>query len=291
MEIVQINEIEINPNEFSRSDEELHEFRKRYSEKHIEIKMIVGGLVLKLKTEEEIHLESIKHILVLESEEGHEFQIIYEVKEIWSLLLAFIFDSDMNYSFRFSFGKGTLFPFHYASHTNEYFMRLTSFKGDILKDWNEKKSRYLRYINCLTGKKEKALPFLWYGKGIFSNDQISSFLNYYRVLELLAREYWINKRSELREIINEKYLSDSDNRELINCYDSINIEKRFVIPLYFEETDLADKITYNRWRKTRNKLTHGDWSLEFNHAFIEDVSMIRKVAKNALERKAIDLGL
>lgn len=291
MEIIRIDQIGIAQTEMSRTQEEFDRFLKEFSENHLETKIIVGGYKITFRDGNEIILEPFKVVRVFEYDTKNKFQIAYEVRETWMLLLVFVFGSPIPFSMRFSFGSGTLFPFSHMPRVDNYMSSMLVKERDLEIEWNSKKGLLFEYLDYFTGKKKEALPFLWYGKGVYANDHISTFLNCYKSLELLAKEHWRDMRIGIRKHVAERFLKDGASPELSTIYNSVKLPKKFLMPLYFEETGLVQREKYDKWRKTRNKLTHGDWSVEFDQEFFKDVSEIAGTVKKALNRKLQEYNL
>ena len=270
-----------------RSKDELDLFVKKYSKNHFEIKFMVSGYKLISENDAEITLDSFYLTKVFPFERDEKFEIARKKIDILTTLLAYIFNGPKNHSIRFSAGNGTLFPLTREDKLENYMINIMSSKIDVETDWQLKQKQFLRYSDYFIDHETDALPIFWYGKGLISNDSTSSFLNFYRCIEVLSKVHRLEINSQIREIIEKKMNIEEKKTEIQKIYKSVSIPKKFKLPLFLEEQGIQ-KQTYQKWREFRNKLTHGD-SLEFDNEFIRELANLQHNTKTILDAKMIEL--
>lgn len=251
MNYVELMELEIDGDELSRNQEELDKFINKYSKNHVELKFLVNGYQLVLENKKKLNLPSFRIIKVFPFEEGKKFEIALKKPKIFEALLAYVFNGPKNHTVRFSAGNGTIFPITRNYHDDIYLksiittnIMVTNF--DVEKDWKSKQETISKYVDFFLDHETDALPILWYGKGLISNDRTSAFLDFYRCVEILSK-----------------------------------IEKR-KIPFFLEEHGIQ-KQTYEKWKKFRNLMTHGEFTYELNDEFGHELSNLHKTTKTALD--------
>ena len=282
MDFAQLMGLEIDGNELSRNKEELDKFIKNYSENHIELKFIVSGYRLILKNDEIIE---IPHIIITKvfpyKNKEDKFEIAYKKSEIFEAILAYVFQTPKNHTIRVSAGNGTIFPigknYGIDLHVTNIFMM-----DDVQKDWISKKEVLIKYVDYFFEHEIDALPILWYGKGLISNDKTSAFLNFYRCIEVLSKYHLKKINSEIRQIIKEPLNIMGKKTEIQNIYKKVGIPEKMMIPLLLEENGIQ-KQTYDKWRKFRNLMTHGELTLELNDEFRHESSNLFNTAKTTLD--------
>lgn len=286
MNYVSFKELSINQNELTRTQDELEQFIKKYSENHIEIKFMVNGYKLILDNNNEIDLNSFSLTKVFQIKSDRKFEIALKKVDILTTLLAYIFNSPKNHSIRFSAGNGMLFPRIMNYNYKNYLINIMTDQFNVEKDWHLKHETFLKYSDYFIDHETDALPIFWYGKGLISNDSTSAFLNFYRCIEVLSRSYFTEINSSIRNIIENELNIKEKNSEIQEIYKSVSITKRFMFPLFLEEQGIQ-KQTYQKWRDFRNKLTHGE-SLEFNNEFIHELVNLKNNTKTILDAKITD---
>lgn len=282
MDFAQLMGLEIDGNELSRNKEELDIFIKNYSENHIELKFIVNGYRLILKNDTQIDLP---HIIITKvfsyKNKEDKFEIAYKKSEIFEAILAYVFQTPKNHTIRVSAGNGTIFPigknYGIDLHVTNIFMM-----DDVQKDWISKKEVLIKYVDYFFEHEIDALPILWYGKGLISNDKTSAFLNFYRCIEVLSKYHLKKINSEIRQIIKEPLNIMGKKTEIQNIYKKVGIPEKMMIPLLLEENGIQ-KQTYDKWRKFRNLMTHGELTLELNDEFRHESSNLFNTAKTTLD--------
>ena len=282
MDFAQLMGLEIDGNELSRNKEELDKFIKNYSENHIELKFIVNGYRLILKNDTQIDLP---HIIITKlfsyKNKEDKFEIAYKKSEIFEAILAYVFQTPKNHTIRVSAGNGTIFPigknYGIDLHVTNIFMM-----DDVQKDWISKKEVLIKYVEYFFEHEIDALPILWYGKGLISNDKTSAFLNFYRCIEVLSKYHLKKINSEIRQIIKEPLNIMGKKTEIQNIYKKVGIPEKMMIPLLLEENGIQ-KQTYDKWRKFRNLMTHGELTLELNDEFRHESSNLFNTAKTTLD--------
>lgn len=282
----EISQIPINRNELSRHDNELEKFKAKYSEKHVEIKMLVSGYKLVSDNGEATILEPFSLIKVfLEEEEGSKFSTIYRKIEILESSLTYAMDAPKDHVIRVSAGSGTLFPIERSYKFDSY---MTSFiamqKRDHKEDWKNKREDFFKISDYLFEQEEKAIPLIWYKKGVLANDVTSTFLNFYRCIEVLARINMEKTDENIRKAIRESMDIENKSGEIRKRCSSVGIPKNVRIPYYLEDKGIG-KETYDKWRWYRNKLTHGDYeniSFEFDEEFRKEMKNLGMTTRNLL---------
>lgn len=270
-----------------RSGDELNIFMEKYSKNHFEIKFMVSGYKLISEYDAEIILDSFSLTKVFPFERDEKIEIARKKIDILTTLLAYIFNGPKNHSIRFSAGNGTLFPLTRKNEIENYMINIMTAKIDVETDWQLKQKQFLRYSDYFIDHEMDALPIFWYGKGLISNDSTSSFLNFYRCIEVLSKVHRLEINSQIRDIIEKKFNIEEKKTEIQKIYKSVSIPEKFKLPLFLEEQGIQ-KQTYQKWRKFRNMLTHGD-SLEFDNEFIRELANLQHNTKSILDAKMIEL--
>ena len=281
MDFIKLMELQIDGNELSRNKEELDKFIGKYSKNHMELKFMVNGYRLISKSEKKIELPPIiiTEVFPFKSKD-EKFEIAYKKSEIFEATLAYVFQTPKNHTIRVSAGNGTIFPIS-RNYANNFYVNNIFMVDDVEKDWNSKKEVLVKYLDYFLKNEIDVLPILWYGKGLVSNDKTSSFLNFYRCIEVLSKLHYIKIKSEIRQIIEEPLNIMDKKTEIQSIYGMVGIPERMVIPFFLEEQGIQ-KQTYEKWRKFRNKMTHGELTLELNDEFRHEFSNLHNTAKTTL---------
>jgi len=282
MDYVQLKELEIDGNELIRTREELDKFIKKYSKNHVELKFLVNGYQLVLENKKRINLPSFRIIKVFPFEGEKNFEIAWKKSEIFEALLAYVFQGRKNHTIRISAGNGTLFPIprNYVGDSYSRSIMMTDF--DVEKDWKSKQETISKYVDYFLEHETNALPILWYGKGLISNDKTSAFLDFYRCIEMLSKIYFKERISEIRHIIEKPLGVMNKNPEIQKIYDNLGIPEYMKIPLFLEEHGIQ-KQNYEKWRKFRNSMTNGELTYELNDEFRHELSKLYSIAKTTLD--------
>lgn len=286
MEYVEVIELPV-ADGLLRSKDELDIFVKKYSKNHFEIKFMISGYKLISENDAEITLDSFSLTKVFPFEKDDKIEIARKKIDILTTLLAYLFNGPKNHSIRFSAGNGTLLPLTREDKLENYMINIIAGKIDVETDWQLKQKQFLRYSNYFIDHETDALPIFWYGKGLISNDSTSSFLNFYRCIEVLSKAHRLEINSQIRDIIEKKLNVEVKKPEIRKIYKSVSIPEKFKLPLFLEEQGIQ-KQTYQKWREFRNKLTHGD-SLEFDNEFIHELANLQHNTKAILDAKMIEL--
>ena len=280
MDFIQLMELQIDGNELSRNKDELDEFIEQYSKNHLELKFIVNGHRLILEDGVEIELPHIIITKVFQFNENNKFEVVYKKSEIFESILAYVFQTPINHTIRVSAGTGTIFPMS-RNYVDNFYIHNILMVDDVEEDWNSKKETLIKYLDYFLENEIDALPILWYGKGLTSNDKTSSFLNFYRCIEVLSRSHIEKINSEVRKIIEEPMNVMDKKTDIQSIYDMVGIPKRMMIPLFLKEHGIQ-KQTYEKWRKFRNEMTHGKLTLELNDEFRHESSNLHNTAETTL---------
>jgi hypothetical protein len=261
----------------SRSDEELALFNKEYSAGHVELKLVVYGYDLYIDKKLMTQLDTYSFIKVIVSSGSLEddFRKINLLESIVTLA----FNTTKSYGIRYSKGSGTLFPINRNFDTEYYPHQLFIMKNDnvkeIIADWAERKAMIGNYLDRLFKRDDlELMPVYWYSKGVLSNDYLSAFLNFYRAIEVLSRRRWMDLNSKIQGTISRDIGLKNKTTKIEKMFKDVKIPEHQMIPIFFEEYDIHQD--YKKWRQWRNMITHGDLSLEFNSAFINEIQVLRK---------------
>lgn len=287
MSYVQLRELQIDGHELSRNQDELEQFIAKYSKNHVELKFMVNGYQLISENQKELILPSLFVTKVFPFKEGKKFEVAWKKIEIFEALLAYIFQNPKNHSVRFSAGNGTLFPITRNYGPDIYASNIMMAKNDVDNDWKSKQEILHKYLDFFFEHEIDALPILWYGKGLIANDKTSAFLHFYRCIEILSKIHLEKINSEIREIIEKPLNVGTKKSRIQKIYGHAGIPVRMMIPLYLEEHEIQEQ-TYEKWRKFRNKMTHGELTLELNDEFRDEMSNLHNTAKKALDAWMID---
>ena len=282
MDYVQLIELEIDVNELNRNQEELEKFINKYSKNHVELKFLVSGFQMILKNKKRLNLPSFRIVKVFPFEEGKKFEIAWKKTEIFEALLAYVFQGRKNHTIRFSAGNGTIFPITRNYGSDIYSMKIMMGDLDVEKDWKSKQETISKYADYFFEHETDALPILWYGKGLISNDKTSAFLDFYRCIEILSKIYLKEQNSEIRHVIEKPLDVRNKNPEIQKIYENAGIPEKMKIPLFLEEHGIQ-KQTHEKWRKFRNSMTHGELTYELNDEFRQELSNLHNITKIALD--------
>lgn len=236
-----LRDLPIDSKELMRHKNELEEFIEKYSENHLEIKMIINGYEMILEDENKVVLEPIYLTKVFPHGKDDKMDIGIKKMGLLESLVAYIFDGHKNYVMRFSSGSGTVFPIHRIDDFEGYESQILISGDGIIDDWKSKKELLYKYSNYFLENENYAIPVQWYGRAVTVKDFTCSFLHFYRCLEVQAKPH--TERVSSPELL--KFLEKND----------------------------VKKETALKWRDHRNALTHGELG---DLAFIVDRALKRE---------------
>ena len=159
---------------------------------------------------------------------------------------------------------------------------------NIEECWKNKKKLFLFMVEKFSSLEKEQLPYLWFGRAILTNNNIDRFLNLYRIIELLAIEYSHSISSEIKEQYWESLSIGSKETSVQKYYNMFRIPLRERLPFYLESHNISTS-KFNKWRKLRNKITHGDLYLETEEIFRKELAELAKftsiILRNMLSNK------
>jgi len=256
MRIKSLIPLSIDPDELVRLGGELEAFVEKYSENHLEIKMIINGYEMTLDDGNKVILEPIYLTKVFPDRKDDKTNIAIKKMEILESLVAYIFDGHKNYSMRYFTGSGSVFPIHRQDNLEDFATQILINGDGIVDDWKSKKELLYKYSDYFLDNEDDSIPIQWYGKAVTVKEFTSSFLHFYRCLEVQAKPH----------------------TELVSSVELIK----------FLEKNGVKKETAQRWKDYRNKLTHGeigDSNFSVDRELRQEFENLHKTTRYILDKR------
>ena len=285
-----IEDLEYNYPDGRRDDDWMKSFYEKYSKNHYEFQLFLPGFKLTSKKTSEILTLPTKHLSrVYKSETGDIFALRYRVKTVWSALIAYIYETPRYYVMVVS-GKRMRAPDHVMTYGNSdmFAMKLFETIKEPKKDWKERFKKFERCLDLLDLNDSRLTPFLWFGKGMCSPDYETKFLNFYRCIEILAKERFKKEREMIKTSFQNAFSGTFTKDEVKRLSKEWRIPPIFAIPKFLEENGCSKNLIES-WKEYRDGIAHGDYSFSLDEVFIHKVSELMKITKTILDKKVTEL--
>lgn len=217
-----------------------------------------------LKTNEILLIKHEPYFEVLRNAEERIILKAFELVSAWAQYLAFLLERPYNFTYRF-IGRELLYS--YRTTFNRDFME------DSYVDFHDIKNALDLVIEDFVMLRKAVKPdttldysIRWFGKAILSESWSETFLNFYRSIEVITN----------------------------NEFGKLPLRERISNTLAKHRIDITND-NLKSLMKYRNKLTHGDFKLEFQESFMKFTSSFQEICnlviKGRLKQDYPDISL